>query len=460
MNLASYLDLYAVLQADKSTREEKRAFGLAHEAEREKPLKLLLLWTEQQLGNLKKPLLSEKISGYLYGITLTLSIIAFFLGLLSGIALLSYSGHEPVNVVYFMAMVILLPIVTMTLALFSMVRANASRSFLVHISPAFWMEKILGLLPGKMQRTLDELQINPSILNWLIIRRSQLLALIFSLGLLTALLGMVVTKDIAFAWSTTLHVSAEEFHALLETIAWPWKAFFPTAVPSLELIEQSQYFRLGEKLDPEMVRNASKLGEWWKFLAFATLFYAILLRVAMWLLSIVGYRRALKRSFLSLDGAETLLREMTEPIITTSSPKLEKTFHSNGNHYAREVKEFDSVYDRTFAWAMSEKELRVLNDTMQVTSPVFEDVGGTNTLDEDREIILKAKGKVLLYVKAWEPPTMDFVDFLEDLVKVADKIVVAPVGTVQNGYIPRENELAVWGRKLQAVANDKVWLKI
>ncbi|BAF71476.1 DUF2868 domain-containing protein [Sulfurovum sp. NBC37-1] len=458
MNLASYLDLYALLQTDKSTREEKRAFGLKHEGEN--PFKLLLLWTQQHRGWLKKPLLSETVTGYLYGITLILGVIAFFLGLFSGVALLSYSGHEPVNVVYFLAMVILLPIITMTLALFSMLRANASRSFLVHISPAYWMEKVLRLLPGKVKKSLDELQVNPSILNWLVIRRSQLLALIFSIGLLVALLGMVVTKDIAFAWSTTLHVSAQEFHALLETIALPWKSFFPTAVPSLELIEKSQYFRLGEKLDPEMVRNASELGEWWKFLAFATLFYAIILRFVMWLISVIGYRRALKRSFLNLDGAQVLLRAMNEPLITTSSPKTEEVFKPKGNHYVREVETFDSSYDLTLGWAMSHDDLVLLNDAMKITSPLLEDVGGTNTLDEDREIVLKAKGEVLFYVKAWEPPTMDFVDFLEDLAKVADRIIVAPVGTPQNGYLPKQNELAMWGRKLQGMGEEKVWLKI
>jgi len=246
----------------------------------------------------------------------------------------------------------------------------------------------------------------------------------------------------------------------LETLALPWKSFFPAAVPSLELIEKSQYFRLGEKLDPEMVRNASELGEWWKFLAFATLFYAIILRLVMWLVSVIGYRSALKRSFLNLDGAQALLRAMSEPLITTSSPKAEEVFEAKGNHYAREVGTFDSSYDLTLGWAMSHNDLVLLNDTMKIISPLLEDVGGTNTLDEDREIILKAKGEVLFYVKAWEPPTMDFVDFLEALVKIADKIIVAPVGTPENGYLPREKELAVWGRKLQSVGEEKVWLKI
>jgi len=460
MNLSTYLNLHALLRTDKTTSEEKRAFGLEYESFKEKPLTQLQLWTEVNLKRLSRPLLSERISGYLYGITLTLGLLAFFLGFFSGIALLSYSGHEPVNVIYFMAMVILLPIITMTLALFSMARANASRSFLVHISPAYWMEKILRLLPGRVQQSLEELHVNPSLMNWLIIRRSQLLALLFSIGLLLALLAMVVTKDIAFAWSTTLHVAPQEFHALLEAIALPWKGLFPSAVPSLELIEQSQYFRLGERLDPRMVENASKLGEWWKFLAFATLFYAVILRIGMWVVSIIGYRRALKRSFLNLDGVQTLLKAMNEPLITTSSLQSEKQFDGNGNHYVREIHIFDSSYDRTLGWAMSEEMLPVLNDAMQIISPVLEDVGGTNTLDEDREIVLKSKGEVLLYVKAWEPPTMDFVDFLESLARVAEKIIVAPVGTAPDGYCPKESELAVWGRKLRDLGEKKVWLKV
>jgi len=460
MNLTSYLNLYTLLQKESSTAEEKRAFGLEHEAFKEKPLVQLLQWVNANLKHLPKPRLGETLSRYLYSITLMLGVLAFFLGFFSGVALLSYSGREPVNVIYFMAMVIALPLVTMTLALFSMLRASASRSFLVHISPAYWMEKILRLLPGRIQQSLEELHINPSLLNWLIIRRSQLLALVFSTGLLLALLVMVVTKDIAFAWSTTLHVSPKEFHTLLETIALPWKGWFPSAVPSLDLIEQSQYFRLGERLDPQMVQNASKLGEWWKFLAFATLFYAIFLRALLWIVSIIGYRQALKRSFLNLEGVASLLKAMNEPLISTSSPQPEKAFDGTGNHYAQEIHTLKHAYDITLGWAMSKEMLLVLNDAMQVDSPVLEDVGGTNTLDEDKKIVSQAKGNVLLYVKSWEPPTMDFVDFLESLAAVAQKVTVVPVGTDSDTYLPKEHELAIWGRKLQGAGEKKVWLKI
>jgi len=459
MNLKTYLNLYELVKIHKGTQEENRAFGLEYAKIKSEPVKQLEVWTKKHTPTLRKPLLSDTFSTYLYGMTLTLVIIAFLLGFFSGVGLLSYSGHEPVNVIYFMAMVVLFPLVTMTLTLFSMLRANASQSLLVHISPAFWMEKILRFLPKNVQSSLQELKINPLLSNWLIIKRSQLLALMFSFGLLIALLGMVITKDIAFAWSTTLQVSPKEFHGLLHTLAFAWRDVFPWAVPSVDLIEQSQYFRLGEKLDTQMIQNASKLGEWWKFLAFATLFYAILLRFGMWFLSIFGFKKALKRSFLSLEGVSTLLREMNEPIITTSATAEKKNVVPQGSHYRLEVEDLDSSYDRTLGWAMSDEELRVLNDSMQVIAPMAFDVGGTNSLEEDNEIISKCKGEVLFYVKSWEPPTMDFVDFLEELMRVVDKVILAPVGTVEDTYLPKSKELEMWGRKLQKINSNKVWLK-
>ncbi len=459
MNVKSYLDLYELLQSKSFTKEGNRAFGLKYVKLKDEPVMQLLTWVKQHTPQLRKPLLSDTFSTYLYGLTLALVIITFVVGFFSGVALLSYSGHEPVNVIYFMAMVILLPLFTMTLTLFSMFRANTSQSLLVHISPAFWMEKMLYFLPKNVQSTLQELKISPLISNWLIIKRSQLLALIFSLGLLIALLGMVITKDIAFAWSTTLQVSPKEFHALLHTLAFAWRDLFPWAVPSVDLIEQSQYFRLGEKLDIQMIQNASKLGEWWKFLAFATLFYAILLRFGMWSLSLFGFQKALKRSFLSLEGTDTLLREMNEPIITTSAPEEEGSFVPGNRHYMQEVENFDSSYDGALGWAMSNEELVLLNDSMQVITPKTFDVGGTNSLEEDSEIISKCRGEVLFYVKSWEPPTMDFVDFLEELTSVADKVILAPVGTIEDTYLSKTRELEMWGRKLQTLKNKKVWLK-
>ncbi|RRS30123.1 MAG: hypothetical protein P794_08570 [Epsilonproteobacteria bacterium (ex Lamellibrachia satsuma)] len=459
MNLKSYLDLYALLKNNRIVREKNRAFGLTHVMVKNKPLEQLLAWVDEHKPKLKKPRLSEIFSSYLYSVTIILCIIAFIVGFLSGIALLSYSGHEPVNVIYFMAMVVFFPLFTMMLTFISMIKANSTQSLLVHISPAFWMERIIRFLPNKMQKNLKEVRINPLLANWLVIKRSQIIALVFSMGLLFALLGMIATKDIAFAWSTTLHVTPESFHRFLNTLAFPWREWFPSAVPSVELIEQSQYFRLGEKLDTQMIQNAFKLGEWWKFLAFATLFYAIILRFMMYLSALFCFKQALKRSFLTLDGVNKLLREMNEPVISTHSDAKEESFMQEYAVYGQTIHTLDASYDIIQGWSIPKKQLEVMGDSMQVISPRLFEVGGGNTLEEDREIIHGSHGEVLLYVKAWEPPTMDFVDFLEALLKQVDKVIICPAGTPQEHYRAEAKAIEVWARKLMTIDNDKIWLK-
>ncbi|CAA6804958.1 MAG: Unknown protein [uncultured Sulfurovum sp.] len=459
MNLKSYLNIYELLENKIASHEENRAFGLSHLLLKNQPIEQLLAWEKEHIQKLDNPSMSDTLSSYLYGMTLTLVILAVMIGVLSGVGLLSYSGHEPVNVIYFIAMVVFFPLITMVLAMLSMLRANHAQSLLVHISPAFWMEKVLSLLPAKMQSNVSDLKINPLLLNWVMIKRSQLIALFFSLGLLVALLAMVITKDIAFAWSTTLQVTPETFHGFLQAVSYPWKAFYPSAVPSVELIEQSQYFRLGDKLSQEMINNASKLGEWWKFLAMATLFYALILRFLMFLLSVFGLHRAIKKSFLTLSGTSKLLREMNEPIITTHAPHDEELFVPTKESYVQIIQKLDSSYDVVQGWAISKEQLVVLNDSMRVIAPKFFEVGGVNSFEEDADIIAKSRGEVLFFVKGWEPPTMDFVDYLLELSHSVEKVIIMPIGTVENNYEIKQSAIDVWDRKLTQINEEKVWLK-
>ncbi len=459
MNIKSYVNLYELLALDPATQEENRAFGLTHVMLKNKPVEQLLAWTEKHQSSLRKPLLSDTFSSYLYRVTFVLVLIAFVLGMLSGVALLSYNGQEPVNVIYFMAVAVFLPLFTMLLTLLSMLRASSAENVLIHLSPAFWMGKIWEFLPGRVQEQIKGLKINPLLANWIIIKRSQLIVLFFSLGLLLALLGVIVTKDIAFAWSTTLQLSPEEFHTFLHFIAFPWREFAPYAVPSLELIEQSQYFRLGDTLDQEMIAHASQLGEWWKFLAFSTLFYAIFLRFWIYILASFGLRSAVKQSLFTLHGTTQLLREINEPIISTHAEQKEKRWASGDGNYAQIVNTLDASYDGIQGWAIRHDALLVLAERLKIIAPVHCEVGGTNTLEEDTEIVFKSHGEILLFVKAWEPPTMDFVDYLTELTGKVDKVIVVPIGTVADHYEASPKELDVWGNKLAMLDNRKVWLK-
>jgi len=169
--------------------------------------------------------------------------------------------------------------------------------------------------------------------------------------------------------------------------------------------------------------------------------------------------RAIKKSFLTLNGVNRLLKEMNEPIITTRAVNSEEQFIHTKESYAQIIHTLDTSYDVVHGWAISKEQLVVLNDSMSIITPKLFEVGGTNSFEEDNEVISKSKGEVLFFVKGWEPPTMDFVDYLQELSQKVDKVIVAPIGTVENNYVIEKNSIDIWDRKLTQLAKANVWLK-
>ena len=460
MNLETYIDLQQLLQQNNTTHEQNRTFGLSRQDKNDTAK--LIDWRDEHLSNLTKPRLGAEVTRYLYGVTLVLGVISLMLGILSGVGLLSYSGKEPVNVIYFIAIVVFVPLFTMSLAIWSMLKAGKAHSTLVHISPAYWMERIMSYLPNNARTMIEDMQINPLLINLVAIKRSQLLALLFSIGLFMALIWKVSTEDLAFAWSTTLQIAPNELHDFLSIIALPWHSVLPSAVPSIELIEQSHYLRLGGKLDTQMINNALNLGEWWKFLAISTLFYAIFLRLLLWVVTSVRLSRATERSVKSLPNAQKILYEINTPLISTQADKPEQEFVRSSVSFERICtptdRDYTANYDAVLGWAMSKNELEITVDSLLISSSYMADVGGTNSLTKDANTAKSLKGNILLIVKAWEPPTMDIIDFLHELSSSVAKITVLPIGNAKDEYQSDSTEFDIWARKLQESDIRKVWL--
>ena len=454
--LGLYIDLYELMQLERDTHQENRSFGLTHIDLLNKPIELLGRWSEEHLHLLPQPRLSEKILKLLSRASLILLPAAFFLGIFSGVGLLRYNGNEPVNLIYFLLAVFLLPALTMTMTFFAMLRAGSTGAILIHISPAYWMENLLLLLPKKSREAIEKLKINPILANWIVIRRSQELALAFSLGLFLALLAVVASEDIAFSWSTTLHITAEEFHHFLAMISLPWSGWLPQAVPSAELIGQSHYFRLGGKLSGDMVVHAALLGEWWKFLAMTTLFYALFLRFLFFVTASIGLRKAAERSILSLEGVRELLREMKEPLITTQAPAREHT-HDKSTQNTVTAAEPRQHYSAVIGWAFDKDTIALQNEQTGIESDIIREAGGLHSLEEDRQVILLVKEDILVYVKAWEPPTMDFIDFLTSLSKRRGvRVTVYPLGTPERGLDATDAEYEIWKRKIALLKQENI----
>lgn len=460
ISIQSYLDFSELLKEYRGTHEDNRVFALNHEALLQKPKHLLLLWLEHNKFRKTETLQSLSMLQKFSMVSNFIGLLSLLFGFFAGLGLLSYSGHAPVNVIYFLFFAMLLPLFSMLVSVVSLLSSGAVFSTFSLLFPLHWVETVLSFFAFKEKSEKLNRLFTPSLKKWMFMSRLQLFSLLFSMGLLIALLVMVVSKDIAFSWSTTLQVVPAEFFKLLSYIGLPWGHYLPSAIPSVELIEMSHYYRLGGNLETQMIQNADKLGAWWKYLAMVTLFYAIFLRFLLWLFTRYGFQKQLEKEFFQLDGAEQLLREFNMPFVSTNAPKEERHLAIVKENSEQVRYSVARVYNVIIGWNFSKDEILLLNDSKDISAEIIEIVGGNNSFKEDQEVAKMAKKMVILYVKSWEPPTMDFVDFVEELLDNAKvtEIEVYPLGTVARNYESDEREVAIWKRKIQGLKSKKVWV--
>ncbi len=170
-----------------------------------------------------------------------------------------------VNVIYYILIVVAVPVISIilsTVAIFT--KSNTISNFITLLFPLHWVETISRNLPFKQKIDSLELPFSKKFSKILFIKKIQLFSLIFSIGIFLALIILVISKDIAFGWTTTIDIDSSTFYTILSTIGVWWRDFAPSAIPSIELIDMSHFFRLGEKLNSDIIQNADKLGAWWK----------------------------------------------------------------------------------------------------------------------------------------------------------------------------------------------------
>ena len=462
VSIKSYLDLAQLLQEYRGSHEDNRAFALKHKNLEKAPTKLLLKWLDKNYFRIDGELNSKRYLDYLLSISSVLGLIFFILGFVVGLGLLSYDGKLPVNVIYYLFIAVFIPILSMTLSFISIFSSDRVAHLITLLFPLHWIEKVLNYLP--FRKKLKGFKVNLlsfKLSKLLFIERIQLFSLIFSIGLLLSLLIMVVATDIAFGWSTTLQVTPEEFHKLIRYIGIFWDKIIPSAIPSLDLVEMSHYFRLGTKLDISMVHNADKLGAWWKFLSMTTLVYAIGFRLLFWLFIREYLKKQLEESILSLKCVDKILREFRTPYISTQA--LQKEEHLKIVEAKKDVvvKKRGAKYQTILGWNFSKDEILLANDAKKIGgADNIWAVGGSNSFNKDLEIVKNSSGVVLLYVKSWEPPTMDFIDILEMLVENSrvKRVEIYPLGTIGRYYKNEPEHIDIWRRKIESVDSQKVWI--
>jgi hypothetical protein len=334
-------------------------------------------------------------------VTAGFALAGAVLGILAMLGLLFYDGSQQINVTVILAFILLHLLIALATSVQSIVGWQpwrpVSQWLLQHLRPPS---------AGSTDSVLRHL--HPQLMA----RAAHLGGLMFGLTGLVTLLVLVVIQDLAFGWSTTLDTGPDAFHGLITTIATPWQNLWPEAAPSLELVTESRFFRLEEA---GSASPAPHWGDWWRFVAMSWFFYLVLPRLSLLALAHGHLRLRIQRLLAKHPGLAALNYRMATPAVETGSPQAP----SQGKP---DLKTHLPVHPlphcaTLILWAGA----RNSDAVTQAHSTLVLGAGGKASLEVDRQTLEQVRHHlnnvthtVLILVRAWEPPTGELVDFLEE----------------------------------------------
>lgn len=341
---------------------------------------------------------------FVYGLQVAALILGF--ALMAG--LLAFQPFQRINLLWFLSLAVLLPFGWWLLALF----VGAAqvpfplRTLYQHRLPP-------GGVPGGLG----------ALLRQTVIALGQQLSLLFAVGMLVAFLVHLLITDLAFGWSSTLDLGSGVLHSFTSALAWPWRTLWPAAVPSVELIEQSHYFRAA----PLAVEQPVLFGQWWRFLLMCLLLYVLLPRLITTALARYRLTRMLGR----VRDHDALISGLWQRLTTgLIDQEMEPARQREADAASSEVEILDGDYRQIVSWGIWPDEL------LKPLRAQLASEGRACWLGMDDEAaVAQALARLaelpdeplLLLCKGWEPPTGELADLCQQLAQLRSRLFLWPV---------------------------------
>jgi len=482
--LADLIDLVVQMQRDAGQPEvavhrRDRALVGSLRPHAHQPGSLLTAWLDA-LRRTEAHLPGHSLSAVYRLQIVLLVLLGLAVGWGAAAAVYSYDGSVPVNVVQVLAvfvgaqLLLLLPlgVVMLPQRLTRLVPGFvAVQEALAWFSPGQLIRLLARWLPEKIREPLNSATRSGSpqtrqlggVQKWAILFPAQAFAIAFNLGALAGCLYLITFSDLAFAWSTTLEPDPEQVHRLTGILSAPWAWLVPDAVPPLDLIRETLYYR--QTGVPE-VSDPSRWGQWWPFLVASMITYGLLPRLALLVLAGGQLRRSLRRAFAEIPGVTLVLDRLTCELVSTQATSPEVAAPTNSAD-AAQASASPAPLDAGELSVVNWSGLEVADESLALQCQAawsrqiigVRHAGGRSSISEDEETVAAlaaspASSGIALVVKAWEPPVMELIDFLRDLRQSAGPrrlIIVAPTGIQTTGQLtpPRAADLAQWEKRMR-----------
>ncbi|MAG34516.1 MAG: hypothetical protein CL908_26905 [Deltaproteobacteria bacterium] len=295
-------------------------------------------WLAQLRGKVKRLPGARMERGYAL-VGWILGALGVVLGVGAASAALHYDGSRPVNVSYFIAVFVGLQVTLLVAMILMMALRRAvgtstligwAQAFVVWLSRARWVDKLLRDLPedagGELASVRSRTSLYGGVERWLLFGLTQKFGVLFNLSALVTCLMLVVFTDLTFSWSTTLNLTGEELHGIVETIGAPWSWCLGDAVPDSDTIQRSEWVRHGTpKFEGKpSLEDVQKWGSvWWRFLVMSLIVWGLLPRLLAFLFAQWRVRRSLARTDLAHGAFQRLFERLVPPPAGWSAPAPE-----------------------------------------------------------------------------------------------------------------------------------------
>jgi hypothetical protein len=271
-------------------------------------------------------------------VTVGLAVLGFLLGIGLASALLSYDGQRPVNVSWYIFLLVFVQFLLIggAAALWLLRRTRAVgtamqdltllgrliRGLLLRVGR--WLQRQrLGHAPrdlrdqalAKQGRFKAQYALYGPASYLTVLVPVQVFGVAFNLGVILTTLALEWFTDLAFGWGSALEIGPEAVHGLARLIAMPWSWLFGEGVgyPSLDQVAGS---RIVLKDWPYLL-DAADLRSWRWFLVLAVLTYGLLPRVLLLAASLIARRQVLARLPLTHGRAQALYARLVTPRLKT-----------------------------------------------------------------------------------------------------------------------------------------------
>ena len=302
--LAELIDFEAQLVVDRERPTDElvtrdRAVALRWRDQPSTHADLAARWVASLREGRPRPTVGERVESAYSSANWAVFVSFVLVGAAVALAVLRFTGDHPINVLVVLGVFVLLQWLNLIATVAAFLWSRVSPGFLARFPVGVLVRRAFARIAGpeKTGRFLARRSLYTRVERWALFRTMQLGAIAFNIGAIATFVAAVSFTDLAFAWSTTLRIGSDGLQQSCEILATPWRGWLPDAVPTTELVESTQYFRLERAYvnapAGARVQDAAFAGGWWPFLLMCLLVYGLLPRLVLAAWGETGLRRAL-----------------------------------------------------------------------------------------------------------------------------------------------------------------------